>query len=202
MTSQQHPPPRAPGHRARRAGHRPRQRSPSPLPPPLAAQAAAPVGDAQPVGRAPARWSACRRRCRDVFVANDEIADVQVKLGDPALHLRQGGGETTVYATNAAGAVVYSANVRVGSNIDSVDEMLRAGHARGRASRRADEQHGAADRHRRPPEDAARRPSASSRPSSAQSTQVVSRLRTATPLQVNLRSASPRSAARWSSRSA
>ncbi|HEX7780854.1 MAG TPA: type II and III secretion system protein family protein, partial [Vicinamibacterales bacterium] len=32
---------------------------------------------------------------------------------------------TTVYASNAAGAIVWSSTVRVGSNIDSVDSMLR-----------------------------------------------------------------------------
>ena len=34
------------------------------------------------------------------------------------------GGETTVYASNAAGDIIWSANVRVGSNIGSVDQML------------------------------------------------------------------------------
>ena len=37
----------------------------------------------------------------------------------------KGRGETTVYATDKAGRVVYAANVRVGTNIGSVDEMLR-----------------------------------------------------------------------------
>ena len=34
------------------------------------------------------------------------------------------GGTTTVYASNASGAVVWSATIRVGSNIDSVGSML------------------------------------------------------------------------------
>src|SRR3712207_8167397 len=34
-------------------------------------------------------------------------------------------GETTVYATDRAGRVLYSANVRVGTNMGSVDEILR-----------------------------------------------------------------------------
>jgi pilus assembly protein CpaC len=37
----------------------------------------------------------------------------------------KGGGETTVYASNAHGDIIWSANIRVGSNIDSVDQMLR-----------------------------------------------------------------------------
>ena len=61
----------------------------------------------------------------DVFVANEEIADVQVKSQRQLYVFGKASGETTVYASNAAGDVVWSANVRVGSNIDSVDQMLR-----------------------------------------------------------------------------
>jgi len=60
----------------------------------------------------------------DVFVANDTIADVQVKSQRQLYVFGKAGGETTVYASNAAGDVIWSANVRVGSNIDSVDQML------------------------------------------------------------------------------
>jgi pilus assembly protein CpaC len=60
----------------------------------------------------------------DVFVANDSVADVQVKSARQLYVFGKAGGETTVYASNAAGDVVWSANVRVGSNIDSVDQML------------------------------------------------------------------------------
>jgi pilus assembly protein CpaC len=60
----------------------------------------------------------------DVFVANDQIADVEVKSARQLYVFGKGGGETTVYANNAAGEVIWSANVRVGSNIDSVDQML------------------------------------------------------------------------------
>ncbi|GAA4773502.1 type II and III secretion system protein family protein [Novosphingobium ginsenosidimutans] len=61
----------------------------------------------------------------DVFVANDSVADVQVKSQRQLYVFGKAGGETTVYASNAAGDVIWSANVRVGSNIDSVDQMLR-----------------------------------------------------------------------------
>lgn len=61
----------------------------------------------------------------DVFVANDSIADVQVKSQRQLYVFGKAGGETTVYASNAAGDIIWSANVRVGSNIDSVDTMLR-----------------------------------------------------------------------------
>jgi pilus assembly protein CpaC len=61
----------------------------------------------------------------DVFVANDAVADVEVKSGRQLYVFGKAGGETTVYASNAQGDIVWSANVRVGSNIDSVDQMLR-----------------------------------------------------------------------------
>jgi len=60
----------------------------------------------------------------DVFVANDTVADVQVKSAHQLYVFGKAGGETTIYASNAAGEVIWSANVRVGSNIDSVDQML------------------------------------------------------------------------------
>lgn len=61
----------------------------------------------------------------DVFVANDAIADVQVKSQRQLYVFGKAGGETTVYASDAAGNVLWSANVRVGSNLESVDQMLR-----------------------------------------------------------------------------
>jgi pilus assembly protein CpaC len=61
----------------------------------------------------------------DVFVADDKVADVQVKSGRQLYVFGKAGGETTVYASNASGDVIWSANVRVGSNLDSVDQMLR-----------------------------------------------------------------------------
>lgn len=61
----------------------------------------------------------------NVFVANDNIADVQVKSTRQLYVFGKAGGETTVYASDAAGNVIWSANVRVGSNIESVDQMLR-----------------------------------------------------------------------------
>jgi len=60
----------------------------------------------------------------DVFVANDGIADVQIKSQRQLYVFGRAGGETTVYASNARGDVIFSANVRVGSNIGSIDQML------------------------------------------------------------------------------
>ncbi|HET9812348.1 MAG TPA: type II and III secretion system protein family protein [Sphingomicrobium sp.] len=60
----------------------------------------------------------------DVFVANDAVADVQVRSSTQLYVFGKGRGETTVYASTKSGRVVYAANVRVGSNIGSVSEML------------------------------------------------------------------------------
>ena len=60
----------------------------------------------------------------DVFVANDSVADVQIKSQRQLYVFGRAGGETTIYASNARGDVIFSANIRVGSNIDSIDQML------------------------------------------------------------------------------
>lgn len=60
----------------------------------------------------------------DVFVASDAIADVQVKSSNQLFVFGKAPGETTIYASNARGDVVWSANVRVGNNLDNVDQML------------------------------------------------------------------------------
>jgi pilus assembly protein CpaC len=62
---------------------------------------------------------------KDVFIADDKVADLQVKSNHQLYVYGKASGETTVYASNAEGRVVWSANVRVGSNIDSVEQMLR-----------------------------------------------------------------------------
>ncbi|MCB2050200.1 MAG: type II and III secretion system protein family protein [Novosphingobium sp.] len=63
-------------------------------------------------------------RMADIFVANDGIADVQIKSQRQLYIFGKSGGQTTVYASNAAGDVIWSADIRVGTNIDSVDQML------------------------------------------------------------------------------
>ena len=61
----------------------------------------------------------------DLFVADDKIADVQVRSANQIYVFGKSPGETTVFATDKSGRTVYSANVRVGNNIGSVDELLR-----------------------------------------------------------------------------
>ena len=61
----------------------------------------------------------------DVFVANDQIADVQVRSANQLYVFGKRSGETTIYATTKSGRVVYAATIRVGSNTGSLDEMMR-----------------------------------------------------------------------------
>ena len=61
----------------------------------------------------------------DLFVADDNIADVQVRSPTQLYVFGKKIGETTIYATTRTGQVVYSTNVRVASNSASVDQMLR-----------------------------------------------------------------------------
>lgn len=61
----------------------------------------------------------------DVFVSNDKVADVQVKSATQIYVFAKTVGEASVYATTKSGAVVYSANVFTGNNITSIDDMLR-----------------------------------------------------------------------------
>ena len=61
----------------------------------------------------------------DVVVADPNVADVDVRSAKQLYILAKGPGETTVYATDAAGRTVYSATIRVGSNLDSIDQMLK-----------------------------------------------------------------------------
>lgn len=60
----------------------------------------------------------------DVFIANPAVADVDVKSPRQLYIFGKGQGETTVYATNKEGRTIYSATIRVGGNIDSIDQML------------------------------------------------------------------------------
>lgn len=60
----------------------------------------------------------------DVFVADERIADVQVRSPTQLYIFGRTAGETTIYATSSGGNVVFSSSVRVGTNISTVDSML------------------------------------------------------------------------------
>jgi pilus assembly protein CpaC len=64
------------------------------------------------------------RPISDVFVADEKVADVQVRSPTQIYIFAKAAGETTVSATTKSGAVVYTATVRVGQNYDSVQHML------------------------------------------------------------------------------
>jgi pilus assembly protein CpaC len=121
----------------------------------------------------------------DVWTSNAAVADVYVSSARQIHVFGKTEGEASIYAKNKAGVVVFSANIRVGANANSLDQMLRL--AMPEASIRATSMNGlvlltgvvAA------PEDGAE----AERLVKAflgDKVEVVSRLRTATPLQVNL----------------
>ncbi|TXC68705.1 type II and III secretion system protein family protein [Sphingorhabdus soli] len=60
----------------------------------------------------------------DIFIADDKIADVQVRSSRQLYIFGKTPGETSVYATDSSGKVVYSATIRVGNNIETIDQML------------------------------------------------------------------------------
>jgi pilus assembly protein CpaC len=123
----------------------------------------------------------------DIFIANDAIADVQIKSQRQLYVFGKAGGTTTVYASNAAGEIIWSANIRVGSNIDSVDQMLGLAMPEAKIAVTTMGQNtvlltGTVAA----PEDAAEAQRLVEAFVGA-GTNVISRLKTATPLQVNLR---------------
>ena len=61
----------------------------------------------------------------DVFVADDRIADVQVRSPTQIYVFGKSSGETTVSATTKGGRVVYAATVRVGNNFSTIGNMLK-----------------------------------------------------------------------------
>lgn len=121
----------------------------------------------------------------DIFVANDEVADVQVRSSRQLYVFGKKPGETSIYATDARGKVVYSTVARVGNNIETIDQMLSL--AMPEASIVSNTMNGFVllTGTVRSPDDAAD----AERLVQAfvgEETKVLSRLRTATPLQVNL----------------
>ncbi|MBC2670825.1 type II and III secretion system protein family protein [Novosphingobium piscinae] len=125
-------------------------------------------------------------RMADVFVADDKIADVQIKSTNQLYIMAKAAGVTTIYASDPSGTVIFSTTVRVGSNIDSVDQVLRVAMPEAKIAVSTFGSDTVLLTGTIPaPEDAAE----AQRLVQAfmgKSTNVISRLRTATPLQVNL----------------
>jgi pilus assembly protein CpaC len=121
----------------------------------------------------------------DIFVANDEVADVQVRSGRQLYIFGKKPGETSIYATDASGRVVFSTVARVGNNIETIDQMLSL--AMPDASISANTMNGFVllTGTVQSPDDAAEAEMLV-QAFVGEGTKVLSRLRTATPLQVNL----------------
>ena len=62
----------------------------------------------------------------DIFVADEKVADVQVRSLNQIYIFGKSPGVTTVFATDRTGRTVYSTNVHVGSNMQDVGSVLRA----------------------------------------------------------------------------
>lgn len=61
---------------------------------------------------------------KDVMISNPEVADVQVRSPRQIYIFGKASGESTIFAVTASGKTVYSANLRVTSNVSSVGDML------------------------------------------------------------------------------
>lgn len=121
----------------------------------------------------------------DVFIADPNVADVDVKSSRQIYLFGKGPGQTTFYATDAAGKTIYKRTIRVGNNINSIEQMLLL--AMPNAKINVSSLNGitlltgTVDQ----PQDAAEAERLVAA-FSGEGVQVISRLKTATPLQVNL----------------
>lgn len=124
----------------------------------------------------------------DVIVADPSVADVHVRSQNQLYILAKAPGETAVTVTTSGGRTLYAATVRVGANLTSIDQMLRL--AMPEADITVSKMNGLIllTGTVKAPEDAAEAErlvqAFASTPTVTPT--VVSRLRTATPLQVNL----------------
>jgi len=65
------------------------------------------------------------RPMTDLFVADPAIADVQVRSPTRLYVFGKATGETTLSATAKDGSVVYSSTIRVGTNLGNIGQMLK-----------------------------------------------------------------------------
>ena len=61
----------------------------------------------------------------DVMISDPEVADIQMRSPRQAYILAKKAGETSLFAVAPSGEVIYSANLRVSANIESVADMLK-----------------------------------------------------------------------------
>ena len=91
------------------------------------AQAAAPAASGGVITLSTGRGQliTLSRPMSDLFIAEPSIADVEVRSPTRLYVFGKGPGETTISATAKDGSVVFSASVRVGTNIGDVSQMLK-----------------------------------------------------------------------------
>jgi pilus assembly protein CpaC len=132
----------------------------------------------------------------DVWTSNPGIADVYV-ANPRQIHLfGKEFGESTVFATDSSGAVIYAASIHVAQNSTSLDRMLKAAMPEAEIHVTQVGQIAVINGTVASPDDSAQaqrlvtsllNPGADvSKPDAALKVGIVNRLRTATPLQVNL----------------
>ncbi len=132
----------------------------------------------------------------DVWTSNPNVADVYINNPRQMYLFGKDDGEATVFATSASGAVVYSTNVRVSQNLTSVDKVLRTAMPDADIKVTIAGQMAVLTGTVKSPDDATQAASIVtsylnpgvnvSNPDAQLKIVVVNRLRTATPLQVNL----------------
>ncbi|BAK65032.1 Flp pilus assembly protein [Sphingobium sp. SYK-6] len=121
----------------------------------------------------------------DVVIANPNVLDVHVRSQRQIYLIAKAPGETNIFVTSGNGKMLYANAVRVGNNITSIDQMLRL--AMPDANVQVSTMNGLVllTGTVGAPEDAAE-VERLVQAFSGKETNVVSRLKTATPLQVNL----------------
>lgn len=122
----------------------------------------------------------------DVFIAEDRIADVQVRSPRQIYIFGKNGGQTSFYATSRSGKVIYSAEVSVGAEISSIDQMLALAMPDASISVSSTNNFVLLTGTIENPDDAEEAENLV-QAYVGDGTRVVSRLKTATPMQVNLR---------------
>ncbi|OAO03753.1 type II and III secretion system protein family protein [Parasphingorhabdus sp.] len=122
----------------------------------------------------------------DIFIAENQIADVQVRSPRQLYIFGKKGGQTSFYATSASGKVIYSAEVSVGAEISSIDQMLDLAMPEANISVSSTNNFVLLTGTISNPEDAEEAESLV-QAYVGDGTRVVSRLKTATPMQVNLK---------------
>jgi pilus assembly protein CpaC len=134
------------------------------------------------------------RAVADVWVSNPEVADVHVSNTRRLNLFGKKAGEATIIATASDGSVVYATNVRVSQNISSVNEMLRLAMPESNINVTTVGQMAVINGTVASPEDASQAEllvrsalNPGIAPGAPVTIMPINRLKTATPLQVNLR---------------